>query len=194
MSTRIKLSQWAKNNSLTYQSAYNLYKAGSLPKDLLITVLPTGTILVEEATKLLPERVVIYCRVSSRERNVNEQVERCLAYCSAKGYQVSKIYKETASGMNDNRKELWSMLDSMPSLIVVENKDRLTRFGYNYIAKLGDKLGIRIEVINQDSSSEKDLMKDFVSVITSFCCRLYSIRRGMNKAKQIKKALEDENN
>jgi predicted site-specific integrase-resolvase len=48
-------------------------------------------------------------------------------------------------------------------------------------------------VINHDEISENDLMKDLISIITSFCCRLYGMRRGYNKAKNIKESIENSN-
>lgn len=131
---------------------------------------------------------MIYCRVSSYQKreDLTRQVERCKDFCSAKGIVVNKIYKEIASGMNDNRKEFWKMLNSKPSLIVVENKDRLTRFGFKYIENL---CGAKILVLNPDEDNEKDLIRDLVSVITTFCCRLYGLRRGVNRAKNIKKQI-----
>ena len=82
------------------------------------------------------------------------------------------------------------MLDSQPTTIVVEHKDRLTRFGFNYLDQLLPRLGCELIVINRDAIDENDLMKDLVSIITSFCCRLYGLRRGHNKAKIIRKELE----
>ena len=64
----------------------------------------------------------------------------------AKGYSIVKSYSEIASGMNDNRPQFWKMIDSEPTLIIVENKDRLTRFGFNYIERLLDKQNCLIEV------------------------------------------------
>jgi predicted site-specific integrase-resolvase len=34
-------------------------------------------------------------------------------------------------------------------------------------------------------------MKYLVSIITSFCCRLYGLRRGKNKAKDIRRLFGD---
>jgi predicted site-specific integrase-resolvase len=56
-----------------------------------------------------------------------------------------------------------------------------------------EKLQCNIDVINQDEEDEKDLLKDLVSIITSFCCRLYGLRRGQNKSKKIKEVIEDDN-
>ena len=93
--------------------------------------------------------------------------------------------------MNDNRLQLWKMLDSNPTIIVVENKDRLTRFGFYYLQKLLEKQGCKVEVMNLDQEDETDLIKDLVSIITSFCCRLYGIRRAQNKIKKIKETLTE---
>ena len=48
------------------------------------------------------------------------------------------------------------------------------------------KLGCQLIVINRDVEEKDDLMKDLISIITSFCCRLYGLRRGHAKAKKIK--------
>lgn len=186
----MKLSDWAKNNGLTYQTAWNLYKNGNLP--VKAYQLKTGTILVEENIREQESiKIVIYGRVSNRDRkqSLEDQIERCKIYCNAKGYNIHKIYKEIASGMNDKRKQLLLMLENEPNIIVVENKDRLTRFGFNYLNLLLNKLNCKIEVINCDDNDETDLMRDLISIITSFCCRVYGLRRGYNKSVKIKEEI-----
>ena len=42
----MKLSVWAKNNGLSYKTAWNLFQKGNLP--VKATQLATGTIIVEE--------------------------------------------------------------------------------------------------------------------------------------------------
>jgi predicted site-specific integrase-resolvase len=155
-----------------------------------------GTIIVDEhKDNFKKTTIAIYARVSnnSRKKELEYQIERIVQFCTAKGYSVDKIYKEVASGMNDNRRGLWKMFNNDYSIIVVEHKDRLTRFGFNYIEKLLEKQGTKIEVINKDTEDEKDLLKDLVSIITSFCCRLYGMRRGLNKTKKLKQELMDDN-
>ena len=51
------------------------------------------------------------------------------------------------------------MLKSNPTIIVVENKDRLTRFGFNYLRRLLEKQNCKIEVINQNHEDEADFME-----------------------------------
>jgi len=190
----MKLSQFAKQNGITYQTAINWFHKGLIPNS---KQLPTGTIIVSETKEQLPQnaKIVTYARVSnhSRKNELEYQVERLNQYCLAKGYSIYKSYKEIASGMNDNRPQFWKMIDEEPTLIVIENKDRLTRFGFNYIERLLDKSNCKIEIIHQDQEDESDLIKDLVSIITSFCCRLYGIRRGQNKSNKIKEVLDDSN-
>jgi len=189
----MKLSQWAKKQGISYLTALRWFKAGKLPVKAI--QLETGTILIEEEQPIIKqeEKVVVYCRVStsSRKDQIQYQVERCENFCIANGWKIEKTYKEVASGMNDNRKIFWKMLDSNPTKIIVENKDRLTRFGFNYLEQLLKKQGCDIVVINTSASDEEDLMRDLVSIISSFCCRLYGLRRVKNKLKQIKELVHN---
>jgi predicted site-specific integrase-resolvase len=187
----MKLSEWAKTQGITYQTAWRWFNAGKLPVKAIKT--PSGTVLVE------PERVVgeirsawVYGRVSSHEKkgDLDRQIERCIAFCASSGWTVEMAVKEIASGMNDNRPKLKKLLALRPTRIVVEHKDRLTRFGFGYFEQLLPMFGCELVVINRDSEEKDDLLKDLVAVITSFCCRLYGLRRGINKAKAVKEIIK----
>ena len=164
---------------------------------LLIERSSTGRVFVnleEEQTSLL--NVCIYARVSSSENkdNLERQKERLVSYCNAKGYKVSKIITEIGSGLNDERKKLESILmDKSINLIVVEHKDRLARFGLNYIQKLLELDNRKIEIINPQTNDEDDLMQDFVSIITSFTARLYGRRRSKRITEKIIKEVSEDN-
>ena len=164
---------------------------------LLVERSSTGRVFVnleEEQTSLL--NVCIYARVSSSENkdNLERQKERLVSYCNAKGYKVSKIITEIGSGLNDERKKLESILmDKSINLIVVEHKDRLSRFGLNYIQKLLELDNRKIEIINPQSNDEDDLMQDFVSIITSFTARLYGRRRSKRLTEKIIKEVSEDN-
>ena len=93
--------------------------------------------------------------------------------------------------MNDNRKELNKLLEIKYKYIVIEHKDRLTRFGFNYLETLLSRLGTEIIVINRDKEDETDLIKDFISIITSYCCRLYGMRRCKTKKEKILEVIND---
>lgn len=74
----------------------------------------------------------------------------------------------------------------------MEHRDRVTRFGYNYLSVLLDRLNVKLEVINETVDRDNELMDDFVSLVTSFCNRIYG-RRHKDKAKQIVQNLKNEN-
>ena len=187
----MKLSEWARKNNLSYPTAHSLFKKGMLP--VKATQLATGTILIEEYIPVKQNlKTYIYCRISSynKKDDLNRQVERCKQFCFNNGWEIEKVIKEISSGMNDKRKGLMKLLDSTPKRIVVEHKDRLTRFGFNYFQTVLPLLNYELIVINKDSEEESDLMKDLIAVITSFCCRLYGLRKGKNKAQQIKEIVK----
>lgn len=192
----MKLSTWAKQNNVHYRTAWRWVRNGTFPQKTFIS--ETGSIFVVDeqpiAASETDDGVVIYCRVSSHDRkeSLKEQVERCKDFALAKGWTVTKIHKEIASGMNDNRPELWKAIDGKPSRILVENKDRLTRFGFNYLKRLLKNQGTEIIVINEAEEDREDLIKDLCSVIYSFCARLYGMRRAANKARKIKDELKAE--
>jgi len=156
----------------------------------------SGALLVqvEEETKIKPEYNIVYARVSSSENknNLNSQAERISQFCNAKGWVVNEIVKECASGLNDKRPKLQKILkENKATRIIVEHKDRLTRFGFEYIKTLFDG---EIIIINEDKENEKDLMNDFISLVTSFCSRLYGQRRSKRKTEQLIKELKNEKN
>ena len=138
--------------------------------------------------------VAVYARVSSSEKksNLQTQKDRLISYANAKGYKVDKVVTEIGSGLNDKRPKLEKLLtDKSIDIIIVEHKDRLARFGLNYIEKLLALDGRKIEIINPQENDRDDLMQDFVSIITSFCARLYGQRRSK---RQTEKLIENLNN
>lgn len=190
---KIKLSKYAKENGYSYQTALDKFHSGLIPgaeqdpktKSIYVDLAVNGVQTREE-------RVVIYARVSSHDKkdDLLRQVERCKDYAAAHGYRISSIYKEIASGMNDSRPKFWEMLSTKPTTIICENRDRLTRFGFNYIERLLSRDGCTIDVMYPNESDETDIIKDMIAIVTSFCCRLYGARRGQNLANRMKRALE----
>jgi len=182
-----KLSQYAKDNDLTYQSAYNHYKRGLIDN---IKKLPSGTILVGEDTlgNNNKNTVAIYSRVSSNtmKENLYRQEKRLTEYAIKNGYKIKYSIREISSGMNDSRQKLQSLLmrDDY-NILLVEHKDRLTRFGFNYIDVLLNKDNKRIEVVNLASNDNENLMEDLISIIYSFSARMYGRRKGKKKVANV---------
>ena len=189
-----KLSEYAKDNGICYHTAYSYFRKGLIPNT---KQLETGTILVGYGGELnkIDNRAVIYARVSSTDAksSLKEQQKRLESYAISKGYTIIKLISEISSGMNDNRPKLSKLLLSDDyDVIVVEHKDRLTRFGFNYIRNLLEKDNKKIDVVNLAKNDNENLMEDLISIIYSFSARMYSKRRYMKKAKNIIKELEKE--
>lgn len=189
-----KISTFAKEHNLSYLTVYNMVKRNEIPSETL----PTGTILIltSDIKKVNRSAVILYARVSSSENkdNLDSQMKRLRLYAYAKGYIVVREVKEIGSGLNDKRNKLASILEADDySKIIVEHKDRLARFGTNYIKLLLKKLDKDIEIINEvEDNSREDVMQDFVSIITSFTARLYGLRRSKRKTEKLIKELQNE--
>ena len=126
----MKLSEYAKRLGIKYQTAYVHFRSG-LIKDAY--QLETGTIIVPEPSLQSgkPPYTVVYARVSSNDRKnqMDTQADRVVRFCEANGWVVNEVVKECASGLNDKRPKLQRILQERKATrIVVENKDRLTRF------------------------------------------------------------------
>ncbi|MBU4174286.1 MAG: IS607 family transposase [Actinobacteria bacterium] len=182
----MKLPVYARKLGIGYRTAWNMYKRGEIPGAYQ---LPSGTIIVPQETAAeLPDKVAIYTRVSSSENkdNLDRQAKRLEEYSIARGYQISKVVKEVGSGIDDNRRKLEKLVgDRSYNRLVVEHKDRLTRFGFNYLKMLADEQGKTIEVVNEAGNDTDDLMEDFIAIITSFCARLYGLRRSKRRTERL---------
>ena len=187
-----KISQYAKENNVTIRTIWRWIEKGRL----VIERTSTNRVFIVEDLEEKPLSVAIYCRVSSSENknNLETQKERLISYCNAKGWKVDKIVTEIGSGLNDTRPKLEKLLlDTTISVIVVEHKDILARFGINYIQKLLEKDQRRIEIVNNVDSDKEELIQDFVSIITSYCARIYGNRRSKRKTEKLIKELEKDN-
>jgi len=190
----MKLSNYAKKLGVSYRCAWDHFRENKIKGAYQ---LPTGTIIVPDIDDYIqndyPNQVVLYARVSSNQQkdDLERQADRLYQYAIANGYKVYKIIKEIASGLNDNRQKLNNILqDKNYNKLIVEHKDRLTRFGYNYIELLFEEQNREIEIVNQ-AEEKDDLMNDLISIITSFCARIYGQRRSKRKTEKIIKELKD---
>lgn len=137
---------------------------------------------------IVEPKYAVYARVSSAENkdNLERQKQRLLDFCAAKGWPVEKSVEEVGSGLNDERKKLAKLLaDETITHIVVEHKDRFSRFGFRYVEQLLKQQGRCIVVINEQDNERDDLMEDFVSIITSFTARLYGRRRSRRRTEKL---------
>ncbi len=185
----MRLSQYAKKMGVSYKTAFRWWKAGKLDAYQL----DTGTVIVREPAQ--PQeamRVALYARVSkaSQKEDLERQLQRLKDYAASRGYQVTKIVSELASGLNESRPKFLKLLtDASIGVIVVEHRDRATRFGLTYIEQLMQMQGRRLDV-TFPSDTNNDLVDDFIAVITSMASQLSGRRTSKRRAEKIKHCVE----
>ncbi|ADB86669.1 IS607 family transposase [Saccharolobus islandicus] len=121
-------------------------------------------------------RAVIYARVSSSDQkeDLERQINYLTNYATAKGYKVVEVLKDIASGLNTQRKGLLNLFKLVEGrsvdVVLITYKDRLTRFGFEYIEELFSTMGVKIEVVlgEEPKDATQELVEDLISIITSF--------------------------
>ena len=141
---------------------------------------------------------VIYTRVSTKKQrdagNLDRQRERLLNYCAENRLKVVGVIEDTASGVNENRRGLMKLFKLVKKgeidTIVIEYKDRLARFGFEYLKEAFASYGVKIVVLeeNESKSPNEELVEDLIAIVTSFSARLY----GKRGAKKIISAIKGE--
>jgi len=188
----MKLSAYAKQVGVAYKTAYQCWKAGQLDAYQL----PTGAIIVRE-TKPRATGAALSARVSSADQqdDVTRQMQRLRDNAAARGYQVVAVVTEVteiASDLTDERPKLTKLrTDARVGVLVVEQRDRLTRFGYGSIAALLEHEGRRVEALSP-SDTGNDLVDDGVAGITSLAARLYGRRHAKRRATQMQACVKQD--
>jgi len=129
-------------------------------------------------------RAIIYARVSSsdKKKDLEKQIEYLVQYCSAKEYRVVDILSDVASGLKTNRRGLTKLfeyvINRQVDAIVVTYKDRLTRFGFEYLEYFFKQYGVHVEVVYGEEAKDayQELIEDLLAIVTSFAGKLYGMR------------------
>src|SRR6516165_11333666 len=119
----MKLSTRAKQQGVSYKTAWRWWKAGQLP--VPAEQMPTGTVIVHPQPTV-SEPVALYARVSRADQKSDLD--------AAQGLPVAHSLKEVGSGLNGRRRLMLRVLkDPKIHAIVVEPRDRLMRLGFEYV-------------------------------------------------------------
>jgi predicted site-specific integrase-resolvase len=185
----VKLSAWAARQGISYTTAWRWTKDDAMPVPWHKTA--TGTILVDVARDEAPARVALYARVSSHDQrnDLDRQLARLSTYAAEQEFHVVSTVAEVGSGLNGKRRKLLQLLsDKMVSAIVVEHRDRFACFGAEYLEAALSAAGRRLIVVDPSEMND-DLVADMISILTSFCARLYGRRSARNRAISIERAI-----
>jgi predicted site-specific integrase-resolvase len=190
----VKLSTWAKQQGIHYSTAWRWWRDGKLPVPAYQTATGAVFVRVEPAPGASEAGVALYARVSSSDQktDLEAQLGRLAVYAAACGMKVVRTAAEVGSGLNGHRPKLMKLLaDPAVTAVVVEHRDRLMRFGAEYVEAALAATGRRLIVVEPDEVKD-DLVQDMIEVLTSFCARLYGRRSAKNKAKKALDAIHGE--
>ena len=130
---------------------------------------------------------VVYGRVSTKAQatrgDLERQIDSLKAYTANKNPKNLEVITDVGSGLNDHRRGLMSLMRRVEaneiSRIFVMNRDRLTRFGWNYLKLICDSHGTELVVASSDvenKTESEELAEDIIAIIHSFSGRLYGMR------------------
>lgn len=164
-----------------------------IPRESLISYLKEKHMLYENDNRF----DAIYTRVSTHKQkergDLNRQKSKILEQIITLNPKDLHFYEDVASGLNDNRKGLNQLIDSIMDKrikrIFILYKDRLTRFGFNYLQQMCNKTNTELIILSKETNSQstkEELAEDIISIIHSFSGKLYGMRQ------KVKKQIEDD--
>ena len=139
----------------------------------------------------IKRKVVTYSRVSlSKQKNdLESQKKRLYDWAISNGYTIDEEISDIKSGMSFNErpgfcKLLKMVTDREVSAVIIENRDRISRFGFEMIERTFSQLGTKLIVVsNVDNKTyEKELTDDLLSIIHYYSMKSYSMRRKLHRA------------
>ena len=149
--------------------------------------------LIGQKSQKKNKLVISYARVSTQnqKKQLEEQKQRIYDSCISRGLKLDKQFSDIKSGMSSDRKEFQEVLRMIiqreVELLVIENKDRLVRFGYEILEQIFRYFGCKILVLNdilENKSYEQELTEELISIIHYFTMKNYSHRRKLNKLRK----------
>lgn len=182
------LRNWERDNKIQ-----PTYTAGGHRRFSRVDIEKLAGIYQEPSIQVLQNRTAIYCRVSSHEQkqkgDLERQVGRMTSEALKRKYSIVSVFDEVGSGMNDNRKKLHKLFELVEKkeidIVLVEHKDRLSRFCFNYLVSYFNSYGVRIEIseVTIGKAYEQELVEDILSLMASFSAKIYGRRSSQNRKK-----------
>ena len=180
------LRRWDSEGVLTpvrTSGRHRRYKMSDIKKFL-------GENLSENEIETNTIRVVTYARCSTFDQkkhgDIDRQSDRLVNYSVRNNYTITDIIKDCGSGLNDNRKGYIKLcnlvINRKIDKVIIEHRDRLTRFGYDTIERFFNSYGVTIELVDKKVYTEtEELANDMMMLLASFSGKLYSQRARENR-------------
>ena len=133
------------------------------------------------------KKCAIYGRVSSHKQSTRgdlaRQVLQLKEHARSNAMSIYRVYKDIGSGLNTHRKNLWKLLRDARkgafSHVLLTYKDRLTRFGFEYLQEYLAEFNVALHYLHEldEKTPESEMVEDLVAIIHSFSGKLYRMRR-----------------
>jgi len=125
------------------------------------------------------KRVVLYARVSSRGQkpDLERQIARLVNL-----YPGAEVVGEVGGGLNFKRPKFLALLERVRAgdvgTIVVAHRDRLCRFGFEFVEWYCHQYGCEVVVLDDTHlSPQQELVEDILTILHCFSSRLYGLRK-----------------
>lgn len=156
-------------------------------KEKLIAYLKTRNMFYEEEGK--EKKDIIYARVSSQGQVKQGDLDRQVSYIISQIPDLRNlvVLKETDSGLNSKRKKIQQLIrmimNDEVNRIFVTYKERLTRFGFEYLETICNMKNVEIVILQdkEEKTIEQELAEDIMMLLASFSGKLYGLRSHKNK-------------
>ncbi len=131
---------------------------------------------------------VAYLRISSpgQKDDLRNQRKAMEEFCKNGGYPVDEWYQDVGSALNYTRPNFARLLKEVEQgrikTIFIAHKDRLVRFGYEWIEEFCEQHGAKIITMeNETLSPEQEIVKDILTILHVFSSRIYGLRKYKNE-------------
>jgi len=143
-------------------------------------------------------QVVLYSRVSSRKQSLAGDLERqadvLRLFAARNGISAFLEIKDVGSGINFRRRGLKKLLILMCggciSRIVVSDRDRFSRFGFELLSVLAGLHDVEITLAAEPKKEEgdDDMLADTMAFLTAYSCRTQGLRAARNRRNRVAEA------
>lgn len=143
---------------------------------------------------------VTYARVSlpKQKNDLATQNERLYDYALRNGFSIAEQIQDVKSGIAFNERKgfcrlLYLVTTEQVDTVIIEHKDRLTRFAYELLENVFKAHGTNIVAMSEaeNKSYEQELTDDLISIIHYYSMKSYSNKRRLHNAENALKNKEE---
>ena len=191
-----KLREYAREHGLTYHTVWRWNKKGSLPQNVKVRRMPSGSLMLYEETdeeKETEPTAVIYASINHREERceLERQVDACTQFCAARGWQITQVIRESGAGPGSKQPKLIKLLKNRPRRVVVFHRARIARYQFELVNELFLKAGCRVVVVDdsQTAANGPGVVEDVIEILALTFRKKYGPKKGQVLYKRLQQII-----